>query len=263
MSKNKKRWIIFQLIFLIIISYASVFCIAELRYKYIKSSNDKQTKNIYDNIYKGNIKLIADIGELQKKKVPEEPYFINPARVYRSLTVKGKPNKKNVEKLTGIVEKFKYKLKGIDLSGINLKKTNLSDVDFTGANFSNSVLIEVNFKNGNMKNAVFTETDGNKADFDSTFMENADFSRSNLTDALFHNAYLWGVNFQNTDLRRANFYHARLNEVNFTGADLREAKYLTYEKLCTVKSLYKATLDPKIEKRIKRECPGLLEAPSK
>jgi hypothetical protein len=63
---------------------------------------------------------------------------------------------------------------------------------------------------------------------------------------------------QRTHLERANLYKA-----NFEGANLKGAENLTIDQLSKVKTLYKATLDKKLEKPLRKKYPALLEEPQR
>ncbi len=61
------------------------------------------------------------------------------------------------------------------------------------------------------------------------------------------------------DLFKADLFKADLFNANLREADLSGAKNLTTERLSKVKTLYKAKLDPELEKQIEEKYPHLLE----
>ena len=79
------------------------------------------------------------------------------------------------------------------------------------------------------------------------------------------------LNFENTDLRGADlrgaqlpgasFWGAQLQGALLLGAQLEGARNLTVEQLSTVKTLYKAHLNPLSLKQIQQQSPHLLEEP--
>ena len=74
----------------------------------------------------------------------------------------------------------------------------------------------------------------------------ADLSDANLSDA---------------NLSGANLNYAKLSSTNLSGANLTQVKNLSINKLSTVKSLYKAKLDPKLMKQVEDKYPHFLEEP--
>ena len=61
---------------------------------------------------------------------------------------------------------------------------------------------------------------------------------------------------KHADLSGAYLYRADLSDANLT-----QVKNLSINKLSTVKSLYKAKLDPKLMKQVEDKYPHLLEEP--
>ena len=82
-----------------------------------------------------------------------------------------------------------------------------------------------------------------------------------LCRANFSNVDLSGANLENTDLREANFMNAELKRASFRGADLRQIKNLKIEQLPLVETLYKAKLEPELEKQVSEMYPHLLKRP--
>ena len=79
-------------------------------------------------------------------------------------------------------------------------------------------------------------------------------------------ADLRGANLQGADLAGANLEGADLLGANLQGATLSHAilwlaKDLTIEQLATVKTLYRAKLDPPLLRQVKKQFPHLLEKP--
>jgi hypothetical protein len=98
-----------------------------------------------------------------------------------------------------------------------------------------------------------------------------DLRRANLTSGELwrvnlQRATLWETNLQKAVLLEANLQEAYLRGANLQGADLKKANLqgainLEVEQLCMAKTLYKAILDPELERQVKEKCPHLLEKP--
>ena len=69
------------------------------------------------------------------------------------------------------------------------------------------------------------------------------------------------ANLEKANLTYANLGGADLKGASLKGATLIEARGLTLNQLSQVKTLFKASLDPNLENRIKEKCPHLLEEP--
>jgi hypothetical protein len=88
-------------------------------------------------------------------------------------------------------------------------------------------------------------------------LEDADLSLANLQDI-----YLELADLRRTNLSRANFKGTKLRMADLMGANLTGAKGLTVAQLSTVRTLYKAQLDPQILEQLKKDHPQLLQKPS-
>ena len=121
------------------------------------------------------------------------------------------------------------------------QRINLSSADIHGAH-----LLKTNLMKANLKGA--------------------DLQRANLVKINLVGAYLWEANLGKAYLREAILEGAFLWRANLTGADFEKAdirgvKYWTVEELSKVRTLYKAKLDPELEKQVKEKYPHLLEKP--
>lgn len=72
---------------------------------------------------------------------------------------------------------------------------------------------------------------------------------------------LYGCFLKQAFLVGADLRGAALDRADLRGADLGGAKQLTIEQLSKVRILYKAKLDPELEKQIKEKYPHLLKKP--
>ncbi len=85
-------------------------------------------------------------------------------------------------------------------------------------------------------------------------------SKANLTYADLSNADLNGAYLRDANLRDADLGEAKL-DANFAGVDLRDANLTVSQVSKWSTTLYKAKLDPVLEKQIKEKCPGVLKQP--
>jgi len=124
------------------------------------------------------------------------------------------------------------------VKGVNLKGRNLNNILAPRAFLINS----------NLEGAYLVEA----------YLSGADFRGADLRRADFRRAYLVGANFRGTFLTEAD-----LSEADLNGANLSGAIGLTIEQLSKVKGLYKAELDPNLERQIMEKYPHLLMSPWK
>ena len=113
----------------------------------------------------------------------------------------------------------------------------------------------------NLLSCYLRGADLNGADFRGADLSAAVLSWADLDEADLNGADLNGADLSEADLSEANLNGADLSVVDFNGADLRGTKKITIEQLSEVETLYKAKLDPEIEKQIIEKYPHLLEAP--
>jgi uncharacterized protein YjbI with pentapeptide repeats len=106
-------------------------------------------------------------------------------------------------------------------------------------------------------------TDLRRAFVRKAYLESAVLSGAHLEDALLEDTYLNKAILRGAHLEGADFERVRLDGADLTGAYLNGAQNLTVAQLSTVKSLYKAHIDPPLMDQIKRQYPHLLEKPSK
>ena len=131
---------------------------------------------------------------------------------------------------------------GLDLQGVDLKKTNMKlafcrSVNFTNADFSGAILYGTNFQNAVLNSAT---------------MKNADLEGANLIDAVLENA----------DLEGANMKLAVLDRANCRGVNLLNAKKLGYKQLMNAATLANANLEANVYEKLKAYYPDLFSGES-
>jgi len=134
------------------------------------------------------------------------------------------------------------RLKGSDLSGINLHEANLKDADLNGAkliganlgkvNLWGANLNQVNLNNSDLKGAVLSWAQLNEAtlrlaNLNGATLSNAQLRKADLFDANFQRAEAGGAMFNEANLTSVNFYgtkliRANLSQANLSYSDLRK-----------------------------------------
>lgn len=128
--------------------------------------------------------------------------------------------------LRELIYRGEKKLANADLRGLDLQGLDLSGADLRNAILQSADLRGVNLRNANLIGA-------------------------NLENAYCKNANLEGANITNAKLRGAYFHFARLKNV----------EGLTMENLCTVTSIYKASLEAPVLEIIETKYPTKLRNP--
>ncbi len=120
-------------------------------------------------------------------------------------------------------------LQGINLSGADLRKLDLSRSDFqqanlSGANLSRTCLWRATFYYANLSGANLSRTDLQEAQFFEADMRGVNLSQAKILDTSFSGANLMGANF--TKLRKCQGFSIRktnLNGADFSDTDLSKA----------------------------------------
>ncbi|MFZ6747225.1 pentapeptide repeat-containing protein [Undibacterium sp. JH2W] len=105
-------------------------------------------------------------------------------------------------------------LRGIDLSGRELKGYLVGDTDFRWANLKNCSLTDPLF-----------EANFSFVDFSNSFLKHCDIWDTKVKSANFEGATLQKLLFVNADARNASFRNAKLESVEFQYTDLRGASF--------------------------------------
>ena len=160
----------------------------------------------------------------------------------------------------------KADLREANLNLANLNLANLQKADLRGANFSGADLIGANLnladlRRANLREANFRGANLREANFSGADLIGANLNLADLNLADLRRADLRSSNLQNADLSEANFQGAWLRGAYLSEADLQRTMSLDAEQLSEVKTLYKAKLDPDLEKEIQEKFPHLLEKP--
>ena len=114
-------------------------------------------------------------------------------------------------------------LQGINLSGSDLRKLDLSRADFqqanlSGANLSRTCLWRARFSYANLRGTNLSRTDLQETEFFKAEMRGVNLSQAKILDTSFGGANLMGANF--TKLRKCQGFSIR--ETNLNGADFSD-----------------------------------------
>ncbi|MEG5136753.1 MULTISPECIES: pentapeptide repeat-containing protein [unclassified Microcoleus] len=133
---------------------------------------------------------------------------------------------------------FTLVLDKVDLSGIKLRKTNLTNASLQGIRFYGtgedrrpgtfddwiSDLSEANFEGANLTGASLNSAVMNRTTFVRAVLNKANLSNGILNGANLSNSLLIGANLQQAMLKDASFTGADIGSANFSGANLASAR---------------------------------------
>lgn len=143
----------------------------------------------------------------------------------------------------------KAKLRGANLRGAKLLGAVLEGADLEAADLRVSDLRETNIKGANMWRATVQGANLMGSNLTGANLKSADLRLVDLRDVVLDSANLEGANLERANLQRARFEKAIL----------RKAKGIPVDRLAEAGSLYAARMDSELKKRIKNECPQLLQ----
>jgi uncharacterized protein YjbI with pentapeptide repeats len=113
---------------------------------------------------------------------------------------------------------------GVDLSGANFTRAELSGSSFIGTNFTGAIfegayvdtteLIGANLTGANLRGAIID------SDMEGAILDRADFTGAKGGEVSFLDISAIGTNFTDTELLQCGFYRSNLTEANFSNAIL-------------------------------------------
>lgn len=114
-------------------------------------------------------------------------------------------------------------LSGLDLSGADLRRINLSgtriiDTILESADLSGSDICNTYFSGTNLKGAKLSDSMIHEAQFVNCELEDCDFSESTLVDCKFHDCTCKRMNLKESDLGGTHFEDSDLMYVDFSTA---------------------------------------------
>lgn len=163
----------------------------------------------------------------------------------------------------------RHKITNINLVECHLARTNLNYVNLSGsnlnsANLSNAMLVEVNLEDVRLNQTNLENSNLNNAILKKAYASGANFKDSSLIKVNFEGAFLIKSNFKNAFLMEANLQSAYVTGADFENAnlykaDLRQAIGLTLEQLRSAKTIYKALIDPELQKQLDEHHPEMMD----
>lgn len=212
--------------------YVAFFGVASQRYENRVDIIENRANAIFAQLAVPDVreKALSRISTVQDMWCPEKPEIIKPLTVFRSL-VKYRRYDEMVRLLRDTLQDWKDHLGSVTLNNADLRRTSLAYAKLSYA----------------------TLTD---ADLSHAYLAVADLSHAYLVSADFKDAFLGRANLED-----AYFLYTNLQGANLREAKLRNARELTIDRLCKAKTLYKAELDPELERQVKEKCPHLLDEP--
>jgi uncharacterized protein YjbI with pentapeptide repeats len=184
-----------------------------------------------------------------------------------------------------------YHLEGANLEKAHLEETNLMFTHFKGAclkyaHLEEATLIHTYFENADLRWAHLEGVHGTHVSLNGTDMSQAHLEKANLFESQLQGTRLEGAYLQDTGLSMSHFEGANLQNAHLEGAKLNEAYLkgaycrganfegtdflkadlkgtygLSFDQLSKVKTLYKAKLNPKLEKPLREKYPDLFDEP--
>jgi uncharacterized protein YjbI with pentapeptide repeats/Ca2+/Na+ antiporter len=153
------------------------------------------------------------------------------------------------------------RLQGADLTNAQLQKAVLRDARLQGADLTNAQLQKADLRGARLQGAVLRGARLEGARLGQARLQKAHLGGAQLEGADLGQADLQGTDLGGAQLQGANLEYAQLQGANLQRAQLEGAKGLTVKQLSTVKTLYKAHLNPLSLKQIQQQSPHLLEEP--
>lgn len=155
---------------------------------------------------------------------------------------------------------------GADISWTDMRNTRLSDTNLENANLEAANLAGADLSRSYLWKANMETVDLQQAKLYQTVLNEARLARSDCKGATFCYASFVRADLEEANLFGADLRFADLEEANLTGADLRRARLghargITVDRLCQVRTLEGADLDPDLAKRLEEECPHILSPP--
>ncbi len=110
-----------------------------------------------------------------------------------------------------------------NLCRVNLCESLLTEVDFHGSNLSKSNLFKANLERTNLFKVDLRGANMREADLRKAYLAKADLSGANLQETDLSEADLREADLRRADLRQADLREANLRKADLSGADLRKA----------------------------------------
>lgn len=114
-------------------------------------------------------------------------------------------------------------LSGANLSGAQLRRSDMWGTNLSGALLGSADLREANLAGSNLENTILEQADLSHADVRGALMKDCDLERANLEETDMRGVNLVGADLQYASLRRTNLERSTLIGANLRGANLEGA----------------------------------------
>jgi Pentapeptide repeats (8 copies) len=215
--------------------------------------------------------LTDDLSPVEKSLTEKDRLSLKPAAdIQAILTVLGRR-----ARTYGKGEDQHLNLGSIDLRGANLPGAHLEGADLVGTNLGGAFLRDARLEGAlcwdtHLEKAYLPRAHLEGAELDGAHLQGAQLSDANLKwaalggahleEAVLEDAHFEGASFLKA-VRFVDHLPAHLEGADLMGAHLEGAIDLTVEQLASVKTLYRAHLDPVLLEQIQQRYPHLLAKP--
>ena len=114
-------------------------------------------------------------------------------------------------------------LVGIDLSGLNLSRADLTGADLEGANLTGTILARAILDGANLEGALMNKAVLGGASLVRANLLSAKMIRTDLSGAKLEGANLFRADLSDANLTGANLYNANLRQANLSTTNLTDA----------------------------------------
>jgi uncharacterized protein YjbI with pentapeptide repeats len=160
------------------------------------------------------------IPTIQKLQCPHEPVLGIPGSIFRSLFL----GDENCDPVTvgarEILEIWKQRLNGTDLSFVDLSRAQLDHSDFSGARLTRANLSWASIKESDLSGADFQGANLMRTEFWNSDLSRANFSAADLFEVRFQMANLSEAKIQRVNLSMANLWQANLSKASLRKSNL-------------------------------------------
>ena len=180
---------------------------------------------ILNYLRRGKLPVVADVSQLQWLEAEAEEYKLNGEGELADLC-------RDAYKRLDTVKVMQLLNGQRTLSGMDMRRLDLSNIDFRGASMYRARADEamlsdavLSGQNTNLQHASFCQAKAARALFVQALAQKADFGKAELSDAKFCGAMLAEASFVEAVAPNADFSKAQMGSAKLCGATLTEASF--------------------------------------
>ena len=180
---------------------------------------------ILNYLRRGKLPVVTDVSQLQWLEAEAEEYKLNGEGELADLC-------RDAYKRLDTVKVMQLLNGQRNLSGMDMRRLDLSNIDFRGASMyrarADEALLSdavLSGKETNLQHASFCQAKSARASFVQALAQKADFGKAELSDAKFCGTNLTEASFVETAAPRADFSKARIALAKLCGATLTAASF--------------------------------------